>query len=65
MEKNIKKECLCVTESLCCTVEVDTTLWINCTLIKKKLINIKFQIVPPKQSRIKVRDGGEILYGEK
>ena len=38
MEKNIKKEYIyiCITESLCCTAEINTTLWINYTSITKK-----------------------------
>ena len=34
MEENQKKNmcvCVCVTESLCCTPETNTTLQINCT----------------------------------
>ena len=30
MEKNIKKECMCITESLCCTAEMGTTLFFCC-----------------------------------
>ena len=36
MEKNLKKNTyICVTESLCCTPETNTTLYINYTSIKK------------------------------
>ena len=31
------KICICITESLCCTPEMNTTLEINCTPIKVKL----------------------------
>lgn len=38
MEKHIKNECLiCITESLCCTTEIDITLEINYTSIKNKI----------------------------
>ena len=38
MEKNIKKNvCICITESLRCTAEINTTLSINYTLIKKNI----------------------------
>ena len=37
MEKNIKKNVyICVTESPCCTAEINTTLQINYTTIKEK-----------------------------
>ena len=36
MEKNIKKNVyICRTETLCCTAEINTTLYINYILIKK------------------------------
>ena len=35
MEKNMKKNvCMCVTESLCCPAEINTTLSINYTSVK-------------------------------
>ena len=36
--KEYEKECMyiCITESLCCTAEIRTTLYINYTSIKKK-----------------------------
>ena len=38
MEKNIKKNVYtCITESLCCTAEINTTLYINYASIKNKL----------------------------
>ena len=30
----------CVTESLCCTPETNKTLWINCTRIQNKNLNM-------------------------
>lgn len=36
MENNIKKECMCRTESLSHTAEISTTLQINSTSLKKK-----------------------------
>ena len=30
-------QCVCVSESLCCTLETNTILWMNCTSIKKKI----------------------------
>ena len=33
--------CICITESLCCTPEIDTTLYINYTPIKNVLKNAK------------------------
>ena len=42
MEKNIKKTvCMCVTESLCCTAEINTTLYINYSSIINKLKILK------------------------
>ena len=32
--KGYEKEYICITESLCCTAEINTTLYINYTLIK-------------------------------
>ena len=48
MEKNIKKNVyLCITESLCCTAEMNTTLEINYTSIKKFFkIFYKWQKIP-------------------
>ena len=40
MEKYIKKSVYVYSESLCCTAEMNTILWINCTLIK----NVSFII---------------------
>ena len=38
MEKNIfKNVCICVTESLSCTAEINTTLCINYTSVKRML----------------------------
>lgn len=39
-KKNLKRVdiCKCITDSLCCTPETDTTLYINCTPIE---INFK------------------------
>ena len=36
--KEYEKECMyiCITESICCTAEISTTLYINYTSIKKK-----------------------------
>ena len=34
---------MCITESLCCTAEIDTTHYINYTTIKNKLIKINFK----------------------
>ena len=44
--------CICIADSLCCTTEANTTLWINCTPIKinlkkttkKENLNMKLQL---------------------
>ena len=37
MAKNIKKNaCMCITESLCCSAEISTTLQINCTSAERQ-----------------------------
>ena len=43
MEKNMKKKnaYMCITESLCCTAEMGTTLQISYTLIKKNKLKKK------------------------
>ena len=38
-EKNLKIQmniCICISEPLCCTLEINTTLQISYTLVKKK-----------------------------
>ena len=32
--------CICITDSLCCTSETNTTLWINCSPIKIKNLSV-------------------------
>ena len=39
MEKNI---CICITESLCCTVEIDTTLKSTILQLKKILLKMSY-----------------------
>ena len=46
MENNMKKNvCICITESLFCTAEINTTLWINCTSIKKIIMASESEMI--------------------
>ena len=63
MREESKKEWVyvCITDSLCCTAESNTTLWINCTLIKilksnKGQKTNKQQPPPPKKKSQKETD---------
>ena len=42
---------LCITESLFYTVEINTTLYINYTSIKKNNLNAQFLLLPGKKRR--------------
>ena len=61
MEKNIKKNvCMCITELSCCIAEINTTLKVNYTSIKKnKISEVKcFQRVT--SSKVNCCDGVEV-----
>ena len=46
MENNMKKNVyICITEPLFCTAEINTTLWINCTSIKKIIMASESEMI--------------------